>query len=72
MATPVLIVGAGAVVNRDVQPYALMVGNPARRVGWACRCGESLPRGRGEVSCFRCTNVYRLAGDALEVVRENQ
>jgi UDP-2-acetamido-3-amino-2,3-dideoxy-glucuronate N-acetyltransferase len=65
-------VGAGAVVNRDVQPYALMVGNPARRVGWACRCGETLPKGRGEVSCFRCANVYRLGGDLLEVVGEVQ
>jgi len=65
-------VGAGAVVNRDVAPYALMVGTPARRVGWACRCGETLPKGGGEVSCFRCANVYRLAGERLEVVRENQ
>ena len=65
-------VGAGAVVNRDVPPYALMVGNPAKRVGWACRCGETLPKQRGEVSCLRCANVYRLAGDALEVVTESQ
>ena len=35
-------VGAGAVVTRDVPPYALLVGNPARHVGWACACGERL------------------------------
>jgi UDP-2-acetamido-3-amino-2,3-dideoxy-glucuronate N-acetyltransferase len=65
-------VGAGAVVNRDVEPYALVVGNPARRVGWACRCGETLPRGDDEVSCFRCANVYRLRAGGIEVVKENQ
>jgi UDP-2-acetamido-3-amino-2,3-dideoxy-glucuronate N-acetyltransferase len=65
-------IGAGAVVNRDVQPYALMVGTPAKRIGWACRCGESLPKVRGEVTCFRCANVYRVLPDDLEGVHENQ
>jgi UDP-2-acetamido-3-amino-2,3-dideoxy-glucuronate N-acetyltransferase len=69
---PYAFVGAGAVVQRDVPAYALMVGNPARRVGWACRCGETLPKGSGEVHCFRCANVYRLRADANAVVRENQ
>jgi len=36
------MVGAGAVVTNDVQPYALVVGNPARRVGWVSRTGERL------------------------------
>jgi UDP-2-acetamido-3-amino-2,3-dideoxy-glucuronate N-acetyltransferase len=35
-------VGAGAVVTADVLPHALVVGNPARRIGWACTCGRRL------------------------------
>ncbi len=37
-------VGAGSVVTKDVPPYALVVGNPARQVGWACKCGERLDK----------------------------
>ena len=36
-------IGAGAVVAVDVPAYALMVGVPARRIGWMCQCGERLP-----------------------------
>lgn len=36
------MIAAGAVVTRDVAPYALMAGVPARRIGWACECGQVL------------------------------
>jgi UDP-2-acetamido-3-amino-2,3-dideoxy-glucuronate N-acetyltransferase len=40
------VVGAGAVVTRDVPPCAVVVGNPARVTGWACACGERMGRGK--------------------------
>ena len=62
-------IGAGAVVNKDVKPYALMVGIPARQIGWMSEFGEqiSLPlHGKGQYTCPHSGNEYRLQGDKLE------
>lgn len=47
------LIGSGAVVTNDVPDYALMVGVPARQVGWVCECGELLD------NTFSCTTCYR-------------
>lgn len=55
-------VGAGAVVTRDVPAHALVLGNPARRVGWVCHCGMRLPDG-SEPTCRECGRTYRIEGE---------
>jgi UDP-2-acetamido-3-amino-2,3-dideoxy-glucuronate N-acetyltransferase len=57
-------VGAGAVVASDVPAYALMVGVPARRVGWMCQCGERLPDS-GTGTCAACGSTYEASGAVI-------
>lgn len=48
------MVAAGAVVTHSVSAYELVAGNPARRIGWACRCGRILERSSGPLPTTEC------------------
>src|ERR1043166_1414862 len=61
-------IGAGAVVRGDVPPYALVVGVPARQVGWMCRCGVRLEIRAGLATCGACGTRYRETRGLLSPV----
>jgi UDP-2-acetamido-3-amino-2,3-dideoxy-glucuronate N-acetyltransferase len=61
-------VGAGAVINKDVKPYALMVGVPARQIGWMSEFGEQLDlplEGSAQTACQHTGDLYILSGTTL-------
>jgi UDP-2-acetamido-3-amino-2,3-dideoxy-glucuronate N-acetyltransferase len=63
-------VGAGAVINKDVKPYALMVGVPAKQIGWMSEYGEQIElpiEGSGMYVCPYTKKTYQLVGDHLSI-----
>jgi UDP-2-acetamido-3-amino-2,3-dideoxy-glucuronate N-acetyltransferase len=66
-------IGAGAVVLRTVPDFALMVGNPARQVGWMCRCARRLPPVSSSAlefstTCRHCEAKFRNTPEGLTLV----
>lgn len=67
---PFAFIGAGSVVTKEVPAYALMVGNPARQIGWMSEHGERLHFDEnGEAVCPGSGEVYRLSEDRVEKLR---
>lgn len=61
-------VGAGAVINKDVKPYALMVGVPAKQIGWMSQYGEQIPlplSGEFQYTCPHSGKIYQLLSEQL-------
>ena len=55
------MIGAGSVITKDVKPYALMVGNPARQIGWVSECGNRLHFSKdGIAECSESGQLYKL------------
>lgn len=59
------MVGAGSVVTKNVPAYALVVGNPARQIGWVCECGHKLD------SNYMCTFCSRDCGKLVKISAAN-
>jgi UDP-2-acetamido-3-amino-2,3-dideoxy-glucuronate N-acetyltransferase len=61
-------IGAGAVVRSDVPAFALMVGVPARRVGWMCQCGVRLHPRDSQATCTACGATFKESDGLLRLI----
>ena len=61
------MIGMGSVVTKSVGDHILAVGNPARTVGFVCRCGGELDNG-AETICHMCGRGFRMTGDVVEEI----
>ncbi len=61
-------IGAGSVVNKDVKPYAMMVGVPARQIGWMCQCGVKLSFTNNLATCTTCNSNYAVYDNTCEMI----
>jgi UDP-2-acetamido-3-amino-2,3-dideoxy-glucuronate N-acetyltransferase len=69
-------IGAGTVVIRDVPDFAMMVGNPARQIGWMCVCAtklatSSVPKSDSPLTCSSCGSSFTLTSDGKLVLKNN-
>ena len=65
-------IAAGAVVKKDVPPFALIAGVPAKQIGWMSKFGEKIPlplTGNGDYICPNLKDRYRLEGEILVILK---
>ncbi|MDX1685938.1 MAG: acyltransferase [Saprospiraceae bacterium] len=66
-------IGAGAVITKDVQPFAIIVGNPGIRMGWMSRYGHKLDFDRsGYATCPESSEKYELSGGEVRIIEEDE
>ena len=65
------LIGSGTVVNKDVKPYALMVGVPARQIGWVSKAGNTLKFDENNIAIDSFDNSkYKIENDNLILIEE--
>lgn len=57
------MIGCGSTVTKDVPAYALLVGNPAKRIAWVCKCGQKLEK---DLRCPACGRSYELSDGIMK------
>lgn len=65
-------IGAGSVITKNIKPYALMVGNPAKQIGWMSEYGERLElplQGDAKATCSHTKTEYELKANRVSVVK---
>ena len=63
------LIGAGAVVTKSVKPYALLVGNPAKQIGWVSEFGHRLEFKDGKAQCPESLLNYQLIDDKVKIIK---
>ena len=63
------MIGAGAVVAQDVPDYAIVVGIPAKIIGWVCECGNKLEFKNDKAVCKICKRKYKKIGDKVKEIK---
>ena len=63
------LIGAGSVINKNVPDYALMVGVPARQIGWVCECGNRIEFNKDKTECPVCQQKYIKENNIVKEIK---